>query len=160
MSSKYKYTWSKARAVKAQIFGEWLEALNDNSPEAVVEAASKSSSPAYPLFEWDDSIAAMKHRLTHAAELRKSLTIEIVTKENKPIHVIAFIAASEPGQVVPVLEASADELSEEENRCLTQMRRFKTRYGSLDIARHVVVAIDEAQQTHARRRPKRKAAKR
>lgn len=159
MSSRYTYAWSKGYAVNAQIVGEWIEALNDKSPSGIVAAAESMNSPVHDLFEWDDSKAAARYRLTQAAVMRKSLTVEIINEKKEPTFVVAFIAAENRGQVVPILEASAQELTDEENRCLSMMRRFKNRYSGLNIARNVIVAIDEVQQTHARRR-KRKAAKR
>lgn len=150
-----RYSWSKSYSIEAQVVGEWIESLEDNSTTGIVKAAKRQDSPAHSIFEWNDSKAAAQHRLTQAATMRASLRVEVITKgRKKPIHIPAFIASSERGQVVPTLEASADELTEAEVRCLNQMRTFKQRHIGLGVARNVIEAIDEAQQLNARRSKK------
>jgi hypothetical protein len=48
------------------------------TPKTLLERARPNTSPIHELFEWDDSVAAEKHRVEQARRLIASVTITIV----------------------------------------------------------------------------------
>lgn len=152
------YSWSKQHPVEAQAVGEWIESLNDNSGQGMVDAAADVLSPAHELFEWDETKAAGKYRLRQAAEIRSSLRIEVKQESKKPTHIPAFIAASDKGQYVVTIEASAEELTDAEQRFLSQINTFRQKWAGLKLAETVIEAIDEIRRSTSRRTAKKKRA--
>jgi hypothetical protein len=51
------------------------------SPEQVVTEASKAGSPLHDCFEWDDSVAGHKYRLSQARDLIRSVQVVITVHE-------------------------------------------------------------------------------
>lgn len=66
---------------KVQVYGKALKRLHDKNegltPELVVEAAKSPKHPLHGYFEWNNSAAARKYRLTQARHLIKVLEIEV-----------------------------------------------------------------------------------
>lgn len=151
----YKYRWTKSFSIPAQVVGEFFYSLPEKSPEAFVKASRSPKAPTHSMFEWDDSAAASAYRLVQARIIVNSLEVEIVSKSTKPSHVRAYIGSSERGNYVATLEASDEELSAAEQKCLEQMRNFRQRYKSIELAKDVINAI---QFTEAKVARKRKAA--
>ncbi|KKN76718.1 hypothetical protein LCGC14_0366890 [marine sediment metagenome] len=157
------FSWSKQHPVEAQLIGEWIESLNDNSGQGMVDAAADVLSPAHELFEWDETKAAGKYRLRQAAEIRSSLRIEVRQSAKKPTHIPAYIAATDRGQYVLTIEASAEELTDAEQRFLSQINSFRQKWAGLKLAETVIEAIDEVRRSTSRRtapKKKKRAAKR
>jgi hypothetical protein len=63
----------------AQAVGETLDALKERDgelrPEAVEREARKRRSPLHDLFEWDDTAAALQHRLGQAAHIIRCIIV-------------------------------------------------------------------------------------
>lgn len=55
------------------------EAGGELTPNRVVEDAKDPESPLHRWFDWDDSEAAIKHRLSQARQLIRSIRVEIRT---------------------------------------------------------------------------------
>lgn len=103
-----KYSFRKGAVISsevdAQAAGEHLEELRDKlnaegkrmTPELVVEDARNESSPIHKAFDWDDTVAAHKHRLAQARQLENSLRVEIIRGEREVKHVIAFVNVQSP----------------------------------------------------------------
>jgi hypothetical protein len=157
MTVRRKYSWTKSYGVPAQIVGEFWDGLPDKSPEAFVKASSNRRAPTHSLFEWDDSAAAQRYRLLQACTITSSLHIEIIDKQGKAQTVRAFITSSNRGKYVATLEASPEELTAAEERCVNEMRTFKQRWKSLQLAREVIYAMQTVEQRVSRKRSKRAA---
>lgn len=153
---QYRYSWTRHYGVPAQAVGEWLYALPDRSPDAVIEAARNPKSPVYGQFDWNDSSAARKYRLHQACAMINSLEVEILTPDNKAKRISAYIRSVDNSGYVPTVEASEEDLSLNEKRCWAEMARFKARWKNLQFAREVVSAIQHTEMRVSRR--KRKAA--
>jgi hypothetical protein len=153
----YKYSWTKTFPVPAQIVGEFFYSLPERTPEAFISASKNKKAPTHALFEWDDSAAAREFRLVQARVIVSSLQVEIVTPTGKVDRVRAYIGTSDRGRYSATLEATEEELSEAEQRCLAQMRTFRDRWKSLQLAQDVVSAIAQTEQK-VRRRKMKKAA--
>lgn len=101
------------------------------TPEAVVEAASAPEHPLHNRFEWDDTAAARKWRLTQASEL---LRVTFKPDPKAPTELRAYMAVrgenTPRAEYVPTAEAMVDPFTRE--LLLRQMKRewlaFKARY--------------------------------
>lgn len=62
----------------AQAIGQHLETLEVVTPQAVLADATKKRSPLHKHFEWDDSVAAERHRLQQARNLVNHLVVVVV----------------------------------------------------------------------------------
>lgn len=102
-----------AQKANPQKIGETLAELTEQAkghltPEAVVNAARNTRSPLHPHFEWDDALAAQKHRLDQARSLIRIVRIEDEkTKETTP----AYVSISDHGtsyRTVQEVVSSAD----------------------------------------------------
>lgn len=90
-----------------------LESIRDESgdltPRLVVDAARPEDSPLHSRFEWDDSIAGEKYRLSQAGEL---LRVVFKPDPTQPTHLRAFVAVkgtdSTASSYVPTETAMAD----------------------------------------------------
>lgn len=90
---KFKeYGWRKGGHFKkewAPVFGDrvdWLEQRIGRAPKSqdVLSDAEHPRSPIHGMFEWDDSAAAHKYRVTQASSLLSSLTVKVeYVKEGK-----------------------------------------------------------------------------
>lgn len=154
MKKAYKYSWTRSFAADAQAVGEWIQRQKVKTDAALAESARDPSSPAHGLFQWDDTAAAVEYRLIQARIIKASLRVEVVNAKGKAERVIAFISTAERGRYVPTLEASDEDLSEAEQNCWRQMRVFRDRYKSFEIARAVVAAINDTDASLRRRRKK------
>ena len=73
-------------------------------PHAIVEAARSPESPLHRYFEWDDTSAAEKYRISQARELLRSVRLK-TTIEDRTLRVPAYIRdpeqaeAGEPGYI-------------------------------------------------------------
>lgn len=110
------------------------------TPGLVVDDASSPDSPLHSHFEWDDSIAAQRHREDQARSLIRSVQIVLRT-ETTQVKCVAYVrdpnaAAKEPGYV------SVDSLRNDDlaaRRALTfECDRVAA---SLERARHVALGL-------------------
>ena len=93
------YRWKRSAHIggDAQAVGEKLENLRLThggklTPETVVKAARSKRSILHDSFEWDDSVAAARHRKDQARYLLRSITVVLVQeKGEKEREVRAFV---------------------------------------------------------------------
>jgi hypothetical protein len=77
MSGRMVYEWLPSAHVDldAQVVGAHLEDIKvraeDLTPAVVVQDAQIHGSPLHPFFEWDDRVAASKHREDQAPHRRR-----------------------------------------------------------------------------------------
>ncbi len=78
-----KYKPSKGaqfNAKQAQVLGEIVDRLGFKAaPEQVVDAARPKNSPIHDLFEWDDSTAAERYRLSQARNFVNHLEVVVIS---------------------------------------------------------------------------------
>jgi hypothetical protein len=87
----------KSFPVKAQVVGERLMSIykRENkqlTPEMVLEDAERKNSPLHICFEWDDSEAAHKYRLSQAGDIIRSVSVKYKTNEDKDVCVRSFVS--------------------------------------------------------------------
>ena len=87
----------KSFPVKAQVVGERLMSIykKENkqlTPELVLEDAKKKSSPLHGCFEWDDTEAANKYRLSQAGDIIRSVSVTYKSADDKDVQVRGFVS--------------------------------------------------------------------
>jgi hypothetical protein len=83
------------------------------TPHAVLEAATAEDHPLHARFEWDDSIAGHKYRLTQARELIRVVKEKYVDRSGNPEDVRFFVSMPGPAGMAyePATEVAADEFA-------------------------------------------------
>lgn len=99
MAVSYEWATNARMGADAQAVGEAIEEIASRHggvcpKEALVEAARSPKHPAHKLFEWDDSVAAMRHRNDQARKILRTLVI-IVQQDQVPAHVKVSITDDE-----------------------------------------------------------------
>lgn len=97
----HKYRSGFKPPVAADVVAEeltqiWNEHGGKLKPDDVVQVASDPDSPLHPAFEWDDSVAAHKHRLRQARDLIRSVrVIDPEAKTDLPAWVSVVVPAED-----------------------------------------------------------------
>lgn len=90
-----KYSWRFNKSVPAQVAGEVMERIEKRDGELTKEAFLEESrpvdSPTHGLFEWDDTAAAEKFRLTQSRICIQDIVVTIVKNTEAPKTVHAFV---------------------------------------------------------------------
>lgn len=89
----YASSASKLSDEQAQGLAAIVERIADErgvcTPKALLEASRDEESPLHPLFEWDDKVAAEKHRLDHARRLIRCVRF-ITEGRDGPVEIPRF----------------------------------------------------------------------
>lgn len=84
------------------------------TPAVVVDAARGGDHPLHSRFEWDDTVAAERHRESQARELIRSVRVEYVTGSGAAADLRGFVSVSRGDvpsrEYVPVDEVAGDPL--------------------------------------------------
>ncbi len=160
-----KYRWRKSGQFggerKAQLVGKALASLSRGSklaPEDVVKAARAKSSPLHYYFEWDDSVAARKHRLAQARELQRSIQVVSVGDGGEVVAPM-FVNLREAGtREGSDYELTVSVLSNKEKRArlvkraLDAAEAWQGRYSNLSELADIFKAIEKAKRRAKRRK--------
>jgi hypothetical protein len=151
------------KKINIQRLGRELERLTAEGggelrPVAVVEAARDPSSILHRLFEWDDSKAAEKYRVSQARAVIRIVRIENDNTDSGTVRAFISISSDQGGRsyrpIVDILQSS-----DLRDRVLAQAERelhaFKARYSELKDA---FGFIDDIIETVRARRTKKKPA--
>lgn len=114
------------RGCNPQLVGQELERIRAEkgklTAQEVVEEAKFPDNPLHNAFDWDDAIAAQKHRLNQARKLIVSVRVINGTVQT-PIPAFVSIRSPDIGRnYVPTVEALNDE--ELRARVLAEVRQF------------------------------------
>lgn len=162
MSGLMVYEWRpECRiALDAQRVGLQLEAIKETNgglltPEAVVKHARASTSALHAYFEWDDSVAAAKHRLEQSRYLIRHLVVkEVETPQlsHKPIRAFVHVERRETGGkersgYLGVREALSDREIRAQllRRALAELKTWQARYTEMQELAKVFDAIGQAE---------------
>lgn len=103
----------------------------DLTPEAVVEAAKDPKSALHAAFEWDDSKAALQHRLTTAGLLIRSIVV-VVTKSDGGDAKTVAVTVTEPTPQPAAKVVSPEELhAGRVKRGWAEIEAWHKQYGAL-----------------------------
>lgn len=89
---------SKLSKAQAEIVGRELQDIEKTNgaivPEAIVSRAAPLESAIHSFFEWDDSEAAIEHRLNQARELARSVSIIVIPDKKNVGPTRAFVSVA------------------------------------------------------------------
>lgn len=137
----------------AQQVGETLERLRVRhggqlAPRHVVSDAARKGSPLHQYFEWDDTEAARKYRLSQAAYLIRAVVI-VPAPDQRPFEPVrAFVCIQGPEEraraFTHVCAAMRDEQLREKviARAKKELQDWRKRYADLQTFAEVFDAID------------------
>lgn len=149
---EYKATWYK---VPAQEAGEYIATISEKeggiTPGRLLDVSRDESALLHDCFEWDDTIAAEKHRLSQARLFLCNLVCvkveENAPEETKPVRAFVNVMPAEhaKGNFKPLLKALTDD--EERQIILNNAKRdamiFENKYHFLEELADVFAAMDE-----------------
>lgn len=148
----YKFKGEKDTSIKAQIVGERLEEIakkhNRLTAYEVVADAEKENSPLREYFDWDDKIAAEKHRLNQARLLINRVVITKVNKKTvKPVKAFVNITtgSNETRTYVSTVQAmkSEDTRGHVIKKAFNQLNTWRETYSDLIEFSDLFPVIDE-----------------
>lgn len=99
---------------------------------AVVEESADPSAPLHGCFEWDDAVAAQRHREAQAAAIIRAIVVDIeAPKSSEPVTVRAFVR--EDSGYAPLREvcASVDRYDLMLSQARREMEAFVAKYSGL-----------------------------
>lgn len=136
-------------AIRAELTRLAAEHGGELQPKAVVDAARSEDSPLHKSFDWDDSDAAEKWRLTQARNLiRAVVTYEKVG--NKTIETRVFVSLTpDRKENGDGYRLTSSVMSNDTHRqqlltdAMGEMQRFKEKYRRLSELAKVFAAMDE-----------------
>lgn len=146
----------QARKVGVHL-GKLEKRRNALTPKIVLEDARSKSSPLHKLFEWDDSIAAERHRLSQAGLILRSITViysDMTPKSNLAIrgYVNVYSTPKEfesdgiERKYITTSRAMSDTGYRKQviDRALTEATLWRNRYSLYKELGEIVTAIDRA----------------
>lgn len=143
----YKYAVNGIFPISAQTAGEELEKIErkhgEVTKELVLESARSAKSVLHPCFEWNDTKAAEKFRLTQATRLINAVTIVVDEAEVTEVRAFVNVTDSNKGRFINVQSALTDEDAREIvlRRALNELQAFKKKYADLSELAVVFAAI-------------------
>ena len=156
----YEYRVKRLYKAPAQAVGELCEALQESdkglTPATLLDASRAEGSLLHDDFEWVDSVAAEKYRLSQAQDIIQNVIIvqessdeEEREEADKPSPVRGFVNIP-GGKTAYVTLQNAMSNSEWRNHLLRQakgdMEAFIGKYRRLEELASVIQAMDEAKQ--------------
>lgn len=147
------YKWVPGCRLKgnAQEVGEFLEALRTSSgltADTVLAAARPADSLIHPYFEWDDTIAAEKHRREQAGQLIRSITVKVSEQEpTEQVRAWAAIGSKEARYVNTIEAMSQPDLRRQLlEAALKELAVFQAKYQHLYELSELFVAAESVRQ--------------
>lgn len=147
----YKWRENARFNVKAEVVGKRIDVIRNKKGGTIdaadiVEDARSEKSPLHPMFEWDDTEAAIKYRLTQARTI--ICNIMTVTKEHpqgEPVR--AFVSVQEDSRAFTSMERAmtTPELRQQVvNAALAEVKGWRRRYANYKELADIFAAIDNA----------------
>ena len=133
------------RDVNPQKVADEILGIGDEAtPQQIVDAAKDESSELHKCFEWDDSVAAEKYRLTQARTIVCNLVIaRPEAEEEKPKLRVFYKTESsqgyKPSTYIFHVPSEYEKLLEQ---AYAELRAFKQKYNSLKELEEILALID------------------
>ncbi len=130
------------------------------TPEILIDAAKRKSSPLHQFFEWDDTAAARQFRLIQAANLIRRIKVTVQTAAETTIRIRAFAnvrgdadsgdADSAKGFYVPIQDAlkNVDWRAQVIAQCKRDVQAFKQKYAVMREASQIIDAMEQFTKHH------------
>ncbi len=114
------------------------------TPEEVLEQARNNvNSELHKCFEWDDSIAAEKYRLSQARQIIQFLVVKPEKEEEPKVRVFQITTERNNYQPTKLFIEQPDEYKSLLQRAKNELSALKNRYKTLSELEKVFEAIDE-----------------
>jgi len=147
------YEWKggyHAPAIKAQTVGEHLDLIKERkgklTADIVLSDARRKRSPIHKVFDWDDTTAANKFRLSQAGMLIRAINVTYVEDEAVEGTVRAFVHVTEgTEQYVNVVDAMSDPAMRAEviTKAEHEVAAWATRYEHLKGFSELISSISD-----------------
>ena len=150
-----KYSWRSGKSVPAQIAGEVMEMIEKRdgelTKEAFLEESRPEDAPTHNLFDWDDTTAAEKYRLTQARMCIQDIEITILQHdEPKKIHafVNTTLGKNNNASYSNISVAMADENKRKSvlHNALTELKTFEFKYSEYSELAGIINEIHKAER--------------
>lgn len=112
------------------------------TPEQVLEKARNKDSELHKCFEWDDSIAAEKYRLTQARGILLNLYYVPKNKESEPVRKFSLTNERKVYQDTRTFLVQEDEYQGMLRRAKAELESFKRKYHTLTELQQVFEAME------------------
>ena len=121
-----------------------MAVLGDNvKPAEIVEAAKDEESELHKCFEWDDTKAAHKYRLTQARTLVLNLVITESKPTEEPQQVRVMYTSKDGGyKQTKFIVQDKDEYQHMLEKAKAELRAFKKKYAMLQELQTIFELID------------------
>lgn len=135
------YKWRYTMPVPAEKAGAELERLEKKhghiSPQIVLDSSRKENAPLHKCFEWNDTTAAEKYRLTQAGQIINNLVVVLDEYEHhEPVRAFVNVVKNAPARAGEFLHISSA-MQEDESReiilanALRELKEFEKKYKEL-----------------------------
>lgn len=145
VTAAWKPGFESLHKADAQLVAEEIASIGESAtPAQIVDMARDNSTELHKCFEWDDAIAAEKHRLDQARQVVRHLVIRETVKEDKPP--IRFFFRPESGagyQPTQVIVRNQDSYQALLKSAMRDLEALRAKYHSLTELEQVFDAIEE-----------------
>lgn len=140
----YRWKIEGITPISAQVAGEELERIYKRDgviePETVVEENSTPSAPLYSCFEWDDTTAAHRYRVSQAQKIIRAIVK--VEELEKPCEVRAFVNVQSEYHPIRVVMQDDKKRAALLEMAMRELRAFQRKYSTLEELADVFKAIE------------------
>lgn len=120
-----------------------ISGLESITPQNVLEKAKNKGSELHKCFEWDDSVAAEKYRLSQARQIIRYLVVTPVQEEATPVRVFQISSERNTYQKNSFFMVNQNEYRILLDRAKAELQAIKKRYATLSELEEVFNAIDQ-----------------
>jgi hypothetical protein len=153
------YEWVSGSRVNgdAQRIGERIDTIKEAhdglvTPEQLVDDGRDTASPLHSCFEWNDTVAADKHRVEQARLVLRSITISISDDRRVPVRAFVCVEPPHSGEeerpesaYIAVHDALADENMRKQvlASALSEIMTWRRKYNRLQEFAQLFQVVDE-----------------
>lgn len=139
--------WRKGARFTAdpELVASEIMAIGDEvSPRDVLEVARDEDTELHKCFEWDDTVAAERYRLTQAREVIRFLVIkeEQVPVERPEVRFFYKIDTERGYEPTHIIVRDEDKYKALLEQAYAELRRFKAKYSMLEELSEIFELID------------------
>ena len=145
ITATWKFGFSTLHKANAQLVAEEIASIGESAtPAQIVDKARDSGTELHKCFEWDDAIAAEKHRLYQARQVVCHLIIRETVREDKPPVRFFFKAEGGSGyQPTQIIVRNQDKYQALLASAMRDLEALRVKYHSLTELESVFDAIEE-----------------
>ncbi len=149
---KYKWKRNGLGGVSAEVAAQEVESIIEQhggvTPEMLVAAATKKTSPLRDCFEWNDTVAARGYRLDQARYILRQIEV-VIEREDKPalrVRAFHYIEDEEQGRRYVTITQARDDRdmwAQVKIRAMAEMKQWAEIYKDIKEFEAVCDAISK-----------------